>query len=206
MPGSESLEDRIARLEAELAQKQNDLQNVTRAHTLLTKKTRIFERIHTLFESPELIHDNLERLLDVCVQEFDVEAGAILLIDGETREFFFAAARGPNSEQLVGVRFPVDQGLAGACAKSREPLVVSNVADDPRFNKSVSAAVGFNVTSLCALPMRDGLGVSGVIELLNKRSGPDYRADEIETGLRVADLAARLIAVGVELGGSEESA
>lgn len=204
MPESESLEERVKRLEHELMQKQKDLQNVTRAHTLLTKKTRIFERIHTLFESPELIHDNLERLLDVLVQEFDVAAGSILLIDGETREFFFAAARGPNSEKLEGVRFPVEQGLAGACAISREPIVVSNVADDPRFNKSISESVGFEVTSLCALPMRDGLGISGVIELLNKRSGPDYRADEIETAMRVADLAARLIAVGVELEGSGE--
>jgi signal transduction protein with GAF and PtsI domain len=199
----ESLAERIKELEAELAKKQKDLQSVTRAHTLLNKKTRIFERIHPLFDSPELLHDNLERVLDVLVHEFDVEAGAILLIDGEAREFYFAAARGPNSDQLVGVRFPVDQGLAGACARSREPLVVSNVADDPRFNKSISDSVGFAVSSLCALPMKDGLGVSGVIEMLNKRSGPDYRADEVETGMRVADLAARLIAVGVELQGEE---
>jgi len=195
------LQRRIEQLEAELAQKSRDIASITRAHTLLSKRTRIFERVHSLFEAPEHIEENLKRVLEVLAHEMDCEAGGVLLIDGESREFFFTAALGPNSEQLIGVRFPVDRGLAGACAQSREPLVVSNVEADPRFYKGISESVGFNVTNLLALPMRDGLGVSGVIELLNKRGGPDYRADEIDTGLRVADLAARLVAVGVELEG-----
>ena len=199
MADREELEARIRTLEAELEQKTRDIASVTRAHTLLSKRTRIFERVHALFEEPQAIEENLRRLLEVLAHEFDCEAGAVLLIDGEAREFFFSAALGPNSEKLVGVRFPVAKGLAGACAQSRQPLVVSNVGDDPRFYRSISDSVGFSVRNLLALPMRDGLGVSGVIELLNKRSGSDYRADEIDTGLRVADLAARLVAVGVEL-------
>jgi signal transduction protein with GAF and PtsI domain len=198
---SQDLQARIKQLEDELEQKSRDIASITRAHALLSKRTRIFERVHALFEAPERIEENLSRVLEVLGAEFDCEAGAVLLIDGEAREFFFSAAFGPNAERLSGMRFSVEKGLAGACAQSREPLVVSNVADDPRFFRGISESVGFEVRNLLALPMRDGLGVSGVIELLNKRSGPDYRSDEIDTGLRVADLAARLVAVGVELEG-----
>ena len=201
MNTEESAEAKLARLEAELAQSRRDMATITRAHALLSKRTRIFERVHVLFEAPDAIEENLGRLLDVLMHEFGCEAGAVLLIDGEAREFFFAAVRGPAADQLTHVRFPVDKGLAGACARGREPLAVSNVESDPRFYREISDAVGYQVKSILALPLKDGVGVSGVIQLLNKRSGDEYRADEIETAMRVADLASRLVAVGIDLQG-----
>lgn len=214
---AESVEDRIRRLEAELAARQQelsrlktieaevesrrrDMERLTRVHTSLTKRNRIIERLHPCFDRPREIEGNLAKVVEVLMDELDCEAGSALLIDGEAREFYFAAARGPRSEELVGVHFPVDKGLAGACARARQPLAVSDVARDPRFYREISASVGFEVRSILALPMRDGPGVTGVLELLNKRKDSDFRADEIETGLRAADLGARLVALGLELG------
>ncbi len=60
------------------------------------------------------------------------------------------------------------------------------------------------MTSILALPIKDGPGVTGVIQLLNKRSGTEYQADEIEGAMKVCDLASRLVGVGIELRAAQD--
>ncbi len=195
----ESLEERVRKLEAELEQKRRDMEVLTRVHSQLHQRTRMFERIHALFDTPADIELNLEKVLDILMEEMDVEAGSVMLIDGPTRSFWFAAARGPAADKLMKIRFPVDKGIAGACARERKPIAVSDVASEPRFFREVSDQIGYPVSSLLAVPMRDGPGVLGVVEVLNKRKSPDFSKDEVDAAMRVADLSSKLVAVGLEL-------
>jgi len=190
---------RIAELEALLDQKNRDLESLHHAHTQLTRRTRMFERIHPLFLHPEQTEDNLEFVMDVLLDEIDVEAGSILLMDFEAEEFFFASTRGPVAEEIKKVRFPLGKGLAGACAANNMTLAVSNVESDPRFYREITDQLGFTVRSLLAVPLPYKGTPIGVVELINKLEGGEFLHQEIQAVEKVAVLAGKLIALGDRL-------
>ncbi len=195
------LEDRVAELESRLDQRNRDIEALQHAHTHLSRRTRMFERIHPLFLNPENIEDNIEFVMDVLLEEIDAEAGSILLIDFEDREFFFAATRGPVAEEIKKVRFPVDRGIAGACAQNNLTIALSDVESDPRFYREITDQLGFTVKSLLAVPLTYRGTPIGVIELINKREGIDFLSQEIAAVEKVAVLAGRLIGLGDRLRG-----
>ncbi|GEM_PF-2499574 len=179
-----------------------DYQNLQKAHMLLARKVRIYEQIHTLFLRPRRLDENMEKVMDILLQDMDVEAGSILLIDPEANEFFFASTRGPVAEEIKKVRFPANRGIAGAAAEGRRPLAVSDVNRDPRFYREITDQLGFEVRSLLAVPiLLDGESI-GVVELINKRQGDDFLHQEVEAVEKASGLLATLIALGEHLGES----
>ena len=176
-----------------------DFINLHRAHQFLARKVRMYERIHPLFLKPQNLEENLEIVMDVLVQDMDVEAGSIILIDPSAREFFFAAARGPVADEIKKIRFPADKGIAGAAVRGQQTLAVSDVNRDPRFYREMTDQLGFKVRSLLAVPIVYHGDSIGVIELINKREGNDFHHPEVEAVERVAGLVANLIALGEHL-------
>jgi signal transduction protein with GAF and PtsI domain len=195
--------DRVRQLEEMLEARNRDLESLQHAHTNLSKRTRMFERIHPLFLSPEAIEENLDFVMDVLLDEIEVEAGSILLIDFEANEFFFVVARGPVAEEIMKIRFPSDKGIAGACAANNMTLSVSNVESDPRFYREITDQLGFTVRSLLAVPVTYKGHPIGVIELINKQESPEFLGQEVDAVEKVAVLAGKLIALGERLRGGE---
>ncbi|MHC5038017.1 MAG: GAF domain-containing protein [Planctomycetota bacterium] len=176
-----------------------DLQNLHRAHMLQARKLRMYEQIHPLFLQPTQLQDNMEKVMDILLNDMDVEAGSIILIDPDAGEFFFASARGPVAEEIKKIRFPVDRGIAGAAAQGRQSLAVSNVSQDPRFYREITDQLGFEVRSLLAVPVLFQGESIGVVELINKRDGDDFLGQEVEAVEKTAALLAILIALGEHL-------
>ena len=107
-------------------------------------------------------------VLDLALVEIPCEAGAVLFTHLNGQDLYFAAARGPKSEKLVGLRIPSDKGIVGFCARSAICLGVKDVQKDARFFGRVSRSIGFDTRDiLCAPVMADGV-IYGAIELINK--------------------------------------
>lgn len=199
--GKGDLEGRIRELTDLVERKNRDIESLHHAHTNLSKRTRMFERIHPLFLNPEDIEENLEFVMDVLIDEFEAEAGSILLIDFEAGEFFFASTRGPVAEEIKKVRFPSDRGIAGACAQNNMTISVSDVESDPRFYRDITDQLGFHVRNILAVPLPYRGTPIGVIELINKAEGEEYLSQEIQAVEKVAVLAGKLIGLGERLRG-----
>ena len=63
-------------------------------------------------------------------------ASSILLLDEETDELVFEAVAGYGEDELIGLRFPSDTGIAGWVLSTRTPLILDDVQNDPRFAKT----------------------------------------------------------------------
>lgn len=179
--------------------RERDHLNLQRAMTALARKVRMYEQIHPLLLNPTSLDANMEAVMDVLMNDMDVEAGSILLIDPEAQEFFFASTRGPVAEEIKKVRFPIDRGIAGAAAQGRRSVAVSEVNKDPRFYREITDQLGFEVRSLLAVPVLFRGESIGVVELINKREGNDFLGTEVEAVEKVSGLLATLIALGEHL-------
>jgi signal transduction histidine kinase/CheY-like chemotaxis protein len=124
---------------------------------------------------------NLEQVLTTVMEEtalvLRTEASSISLLDEESSELVFEAAVGPRSEEVKGLRLPLEQGIAGWVAREGQRLLVPDVGEDPRFYSGIDEATGFVTRSVLAVPLKVKRKVIGVIQAVNKTESYFGQAD-----------------------------
>lgn len=119
----------------------------------------------------------LRSIVEVARAIFGARASSIFLLDEETDELVFEAIAGPGSAELVGSRFPSSTGIAGWVLATRQPLVLEDVSEDPRFARDVAAATGYVPRGLMAVPLLYEERALGVLEVLDR---PDRARSPLE--------------------------
>ena len=129
----------------------------------------------------------LQSIVDLARASFGARASSILALDEKANELVFAAVAGEGSDSLVGRRSPSSTGIAGWVLVTREPLVVDDLARDPRFGREAAESTGYVPRAIAAVPLLRGDRVLGVLEVL----------DPAETNL--LDLLAKQAAIALAL-------
>lgn len=135
----------------------------------------------------EEAHEELLRsIVEVARAVFEAEATSITTYDEETDELVFRAATGDGSPDLIGRRFPSAAGLTGFVLRTREPLVLDDVAGDPRFARDIAESTGYLPKALMAAPLLHGERALGVLTVLDRPSERPFRMAEMELLVLVA--------------------
>jgi GAF domain-containing protein len=87
---------------------------------------------------------------------------------------------GKGSAALVGRRFPSSTGIAGWVLVTRQPLVVEDVAQDPRFAQEAAESTGYVPRGLMAAPLLRGDRALGVLEVLDRPTSSRFTLAEID--------------------------
>ncbi len=135
----------------------------------------------------------LRVIMEAAVSMLQVEAGSVLLLDEVTQELEFVAAVGAGSDQIMGLHLPAGAGIAGQALSEGRSLLVDDTVDSISFYEAVDRLTGLNTRRLIATPLRVKERFIGVMEVLNKRSGPFTAAD-----VRVLDLLAPTAAAAID--------
>jgi GAF domain-containing protein len=122
----------------------------------------------------------LQSIVEVARAIFHAKASSIFLLDEEGDELVFEAVAGEGSESLVGRRFPSSTGVAGFVLVSRQPLVIEDVLEDPRFSRETAESTGFVPKGLMAVPLLHEERVLGVLEVLDRPSHARFTLAEME--------------------------
>ena len=122
----------------------------------------------------------LQSIVEVARAIFGARASSIFLLDEEAGELVFEAVAGEGSGTLIGRRLPASTGIAGWVASSGEPLVLSDVAKDPRFARDVAQATGYVPTSLMAVPLLHEERILGVLQVLDRPEGERFSLAEMD--------------------------
>ena len=122
----------------------------------------------------------LQSIVEVARAIFRAKASSIFLLDEEADELVFEAVAGEGSESLVGRRFPSSTGIAGFVLVSRQPLVIEDVLEDPRFSRETAESTGFVPKGLMAVPLLHEERALGVLEVLDRPSDARFTLQEME--------------------------
>jgi GAF domain-containing protein len=120
--------------------------------------------------SEERFRALLRSVVEVARAIFAAKASSILLLDEQTNELVFEAVVGEGEETLLGMRFPAGTGVAGWVLATRTPLVIEDVARDPRFARDVAEDTGYVPQGLMAVPLLHDERALGVLEVLDRQS------------------------------------
>lgn len=112
----------------------------------------------------------LESIVEVARAIFRARSASIFLYDDEADELVFEAVTETEAQGLVGRRFPSSRGVAGWVLVTRQPLILDDVGQDPRFARDIAADTGYMPTSLMAVPLLVGEAPVGVLEVLDRTS------------------------------------
>ncbi len=135
-------------------------------------------RLQAIAGIGRLVNSSLDReqllieILRWAESEIDAEASSVLMLDPDGQHLRFEVALGDKAEMLKDITVQVGEGIAGTAAATGEPIVSQDVEVDERWSPDVAYAIDYPTTSILCVPMILRDEVIGVIEVINKRSGP----------------------------------
>jgi GAF domain-containing protein len=130
--------------------------------------------------SRESFRSLLTGITEVARSIFGAMASSILLLDEETDELVFEAIAGYGEDDMIGMRFPSDTGIAGWVLSTRTPLILDDVQNDPRFAKDFAAGTGYVPQGLMAVPLLHDERALGVLEVLDRPQQSTFSLQEME--------------------------
>jgi sigma-B regulation protein RsbU (phosphoserine phosphatase) len=130
------------------------------------------KRLNSTLDLAEL----LNIILGLTTRYSGAERGTVFLVDREKQEIWSLVGLGLEQHEI---RLPITKGIAGWVAQHGEMVNLPDAYADPRFESEVDLRLGYRTRSLLCLPIRNKAGETiGVLQLLNKKTGPFSRADE----------------------------
>jgi len=130
--------------------------------------------------SQESFRELLQSVVEVARAIFGAEASSIFLLDEQSDELVFEAIAGQGAEKLLGQRFPSSTGIAGWVLVTRQPLVIEDVTEDPRFAKDVAEQTGYVPKGLMAAPLLHEERALGVLEVLDRPQRSQFSLVEMD--------------------------
>jgi GAF domain-containing protein len=122
----------------------------------------------------------LQSIVDATVRLFDAEAASIALFEQDPDRLEFRVAAGEKGAGAIGLSVPPTQGIVGFVYSTGQALALSDVANDPRFNRDAAEQTGYVPRSIAAAPLLDEEGVVGVLQVLDKHTSATFSLRDME--------------------------
>ena len=134
------------------------------------------------------LDDALSGSLEIIVKTLNSEAGAIWLLDPKTDRLSPMFHIGPADISNISVENGL--GIEGVVTKTGKSVIVEDAASDTRFDGSVFDDNGLQTKTMICVPLNNLHEVIGCVQIVNKKDGTLYDAEELKLCERMASLAA----------------
>ena len=151
------------------------------------------KEISTWVSSVQDLDQLLELIIESATRMMDAKASSLLLLDPRTKKLYFKVATGERGTDVKQFEIDLGQGIAGHVAQTGEPLLIPDVAHEPRWYKEISESIGFQTRSIACVPMKLNGDTIGVVEIIDKADGSTIHEEDLKILSVFADLAAQAI-------------
>jgi Nif-specific regulatory protein len=164
---------------------------------IASKNTALIQHLKEISSWVSSVQD-LDRLLELIIesaaQVVQAKAASLLLVEPKTNTLFFQVATGDKKDEIKEYRVKMGQGIAGHVAMTGEPLLIDDVANDPRWYKEISESIRFETQSIACVPLKLNEETIGVVQIIDKQDGSPLQSTDMDLLNEFAALAA--LAVG----------
>jgi len=152
--------------------------------------------VSRMLAGPYDLTEMLGQIVDAGRAALHADRGTVFLYDGDRRELFVKIGTGVDGSPIKReeMRFSIDLGIAGECARKRCIINVPDCYNDARFNPAIDRRTGYRTRCLLTVPL---VGYEnelvGVLQMLNRVGGCFDEKDE-----RMAEALASHAAVAIQ--------
>ncbi len=161
-----------------------------RENTHIASTVEALTRVSDLIAAQTRQLDLLDRVCHFATTVLGATGASALTLDAKSQTLTFAAALGPNSQQLIGQTLRLGEGIAGHVAQSGEVALVHEARGDSRFTSRIDAQLGLSTHNILCVPLRVRGRILGVIEVVNRENGAAFTPADAEMLQAVANQAA----------------
>lgn len=166
----------IELLEALAAQATVAIRNA-RLYEAATRRQAELAALNTVasaINQPLPLQEIMDQAVTKVIEVMETEAGGIRLLDQETGELVIVSCQGLSAEYVQEVdRLKIGEGIVGQVAQAGEPVVVRDMAQDPRLTTQAAAAEGFHTFAVVPLRAKEEIvGTLGVITRQHREFTP----------------------------------
>jgi len=130
---------------------------------------------------PRTDQELLESVVEAAASMLNAKAASIALVDEPAGELEFKVSYDQTGgHSVIGMRFPINQGIAGHVAMTGQPMAVSSVQEDARFNQDFAESTGYVPSAILAVPLLLREKVIGVMEVLDKNNAHSFSLQDID--------------------------
>ena len=122
----------------------------------------------------------LQTIVDATVALFEAEASSIALFERDPDRLEFRVAAGAQGAGAIGLSVPPSRGIVGFVFSTGQPLALSDVMSDPRFDRATAERTGYVPRSIAAVPLVDRDQTVGVLQVLDKHTSPTFSLRDME--------------------------
>jgi Nif-specific regulatory protein len=151
------------------------------------------KEISTWVSSVLDVDELLELIIDTATRMTRAKASSLLLLDRKTKKLYFKVATGEKKDEVRKYELDLGKGIAGIVAETGEPLLITDVKEDPRWFKEISQSIGFETRSIACVPMRVDGQILGVVEIIDKEDGSPILLEDMKNLTAYADLASMAV-------------
>jgi len=156
----------------------------------LLEEIRMDSIFNTILEANMAISSNLNLntllhiIMSLLEEIINPEVSAVMLLGPDKKELYWEVSRGEGSHFFTEtLRLPVGVGIGGHVAQTGESVIVNDVRQDPRWDRTKDLGSGFTTKSMICVPLKFHGELLGVIEVINKKeyffTNKDLRIIEI---------------------------
>ena len=152
----------------------------------LSKSESKIKQFTTLAELSTILNSTLDqeevrkRAMVAATRLMNCEVSSLLLVDDETDELYFEVALGEKGEKVKEIRLKVGEGIAGWVAKYGEPLLITDISNDPRHSRKADERSEFKTRDMLCVPLKIKDKVIGVLEAINKLESDVFNNEDLE--------------------------
>lgn len=143
--------------------------------------------------APPALAEALVSLTSLARTYFGAAACSVAVLDEDDEQLVYMAASGAGADAILGVRLPIDRGIAGWVAQSGQPIAVSDLSRDVRFARDVAESTFYVPQTIMVLPIETGDRLLGVLSVLDRDQTRLGAAGDLESGAGFAAQAAAII-------------
>lgn len=162
--------------------------------TSVPENLRLFEKKFSILQEISnalVVTDNLSAIanlmLDLAISYTRAEKGSLMLVN-ERDELYILAGRGIDLNLVRTYRARIGEGIAGVVAKNRTPMLVENLANEPRFKGMTRDR--YRTDSFVSCPIISKNRLLGVLNINDKADGASFNDDEFALIKIIANQAA----------------
>jgi len=159
------------------------------------KQLRFLHRVARLVTTARTWDELLETVVDETRDALRADVSSLYLLDRDGVRLTLAATNGLDRFQIGRARVPFGEGVTGRVAATREPLVIDDVRQDPRFLWVRGIDQRRFVSSMLSVPLVLGDETVGVLNVQTERAR-HFSASDVDHLGAIADLLAGVVEKG----------
>ena len=166
---------------------------------------RFLHRVARLATTAQTWDELLETVVDETRDALHADVSSLYLLDRDGAYLTLAATNGLDRFQIGRARVPFGEGVTGRVALSRQPAIIPDIKEDPRFLWVRGIDQRRFITSMLSVPLAWNDQTVGVLNIQTERRREFSDADVAQLGA-IADLLAGIVEKGRQQREAEQRA